>query len=63
MVFAMDAKVTLAAPEDLPALLEAPGCHLIAAPEAPGDLQEIGRITGIDLGNGRDLDLGLWLKP
>ena len=67
MVFAMDAKVTLAAPEDLPALLDAPGCQLIAAPEAPPDskdhLQEIGRITGIDLGNGRDLDFGLWLKP
>ena len=63
IVFATNAKVTLAAPEDLPATLQAPGCQLIAAPSLDTDLPELTRIQGLNLGTGRPLDLGLWLKP
>ncbi|NBZ88422.1 ArnT family glycosyltransferase [Stagnihabitans tardus] len=63
IVFTTDAKVRLAAPEDLPAILQAPGCQLIAAPSLDTTLPELTRIQGLDLGSGKPIDLGLWLKP
>lgn len=42
-----------------------PGCQVIALPtkEVPAGLQALGRVTGLDLGTGRKVDLTVWLKP
>ncbi len=63
LVFAMNARVTLAGAEDLPAVLKASGCQLVAAPDLATALPEIARIRGLDLGSGDVVDLGVWLKP
>jgi 4-amino-4-deoxy-L-arabinose transferase-like glycosyltransferase len=62
IVFATDGRVRLAEAEALPALLSAPGCQLIAAPDLATDRPEIARVEGIDLGSGRRISLGLWLN-
>ena len=45
--------------------LSDPGCQVIALPtqDAPAGLQALGRVTGLDLGTGRKVDLSVWLKP
>jgi hypothetical protein len=42
-----------------------PGCQVIALPtkDVPAGLQALGRVTGLDLGTGRKVDLSVWLKP
>jgi 4-amino-4-deoxy-L-arabinose transferase-like glycosyltransferase len=66
LVFLTDARVQFEPQEQIMAALSAPGCQVIAlpSPDAPaGGLQALGRVTGLDLGTGRRVDLSVWLKP
>jgi hypothetical protein len=57
LVFWTGNRVTLAAPEDAEAKLSGPGCRLVVLPAALAPDDGIARITGLDLGTGRRLDL------
>jgi 4-amino-4-deoxy-L-arabinose transferase-like glycosyltransferase len=66
LVFLTDARVQFEPQEQIMAALSEPGCQVIAlpSPDAPaGGLQALGRVTGLDLGTGRRVDLSVWLKP
>lgn len=66
LLFLTRAEVRFAAPETLPGLLAAPGCVLLAVANgaAPAGLQDIGRLEGFtNLGSGKRLDFGLYLRP
>lgn len=63
LVFWTGNRVTLASPDEAEAAMTGPGCRLVVLPAAqvPGD--GIARITGLDLGTGRRLDLVAFLTP
>jgi hypothetical protein len=65
LVFRTDARVEFHPQEQIITGLADAGCQVFALPThtAPAGVQRLGRVTGLDLGTGRKVDLSVWLKP
>jgi len=65
LVFLTDARVEFHPQEQIITGLADAGCQVFALPThtAPAGVQRLGRVTGLDLGTGRKVDLSVWLKP
>ena len=65
LVFWTDRQAVLATPEDALIALTRPGCQIVVLPAAAPqpELVPLQRLTGMDLGSGRKLDLAIYLTP
>ncbi len=65
LVFLTDARVEFLPQKQIIAGLADAGCQVFAlpTPTAPAGVQPLGRVTGLDLGTGRKVDLSVWMKP
>ena len=65
LVYLTNARVQFQTQEQIMAALSEPGCQVVALPVTmpPTGVQDLGRVSGFDLGRGRQVGLSVWLKP